>query len=201
MQHIALVKAAPRRGRLAGLFLALLLQAGFVWALVAGLSIKDIPVFIAPAIDVIIPKKTVLPPPPPFDDRMVQPQDTTKPIKPDFVIEGGGGDQPFEPFQPARPGPADHGPAGIAATHTTPPYPPIEARLGHAGTVMLRLTISATGTVSEAVVIRSSGYERLDEAAAAWVKTYWRYQPAVRGGVAVPSTGRITVTFDLRNAG
>jgi periplasmic protein TonB len=67
--------------------------------------------------------------------------------------------------------------------------------------VLLRLTISPEGVVTGAVVIGSSGSPGLDGAARNWVLAHWRYQPAIRGGAAVPSSGNVAVTFNLRNAG
>ncbi len=194
--------AAPRRGRYLALFAALLLQAGFVWVLVSGLTLQQIKDIIpGPIIGYIIPKPAT-PPKPVVDPRMLEPT-PTKPIPLPPIQFGEPKDPPItlEPVRPPPAGVADSGPFGIATTHTTPAYPPIEARLGHQGTVVLRLTISAQGTVVEAAVVRSCGFERLDEAARAWVLAHWRYRPAVRGGVAVPSGGNVSVTFDLRNAG
>jgi outer membrane biosynthesis protein TonB len=49
-------------------------------------------------------------------------------------------------------------------------------------------------------VIQSSGYPDLDAAAAVWVQAHWRYNPAVQGGVPVPSQTRAAVKFDIRRA-
>lgn len=194
--------AAPRRGRYLALFAALLLQAGFVWVLVSGLTLKDVIKFVDPLRIEITPAQQPKPlPPPNVVDH--QPRPVFMPIPDLPPTEGSRPDTGLTVVTTTPPpaGVADSGPFGIASTHTTPAYPPIEARLGHQGTVVLRLTISAQGTVVEAVVVRSSGFERLDEAARAWVLAHWRYRPAVRGGVAVPSGGNVSVTFDLRNAG
>jgi protein TonB len=195
--------AAPRRGRIVGLFLALLLQAGFVWALVTGLTAEDLKKLIPPPIIGVIVPRTVTPP-------VAQPQVPERAPEKVFVPEPGfkitddrrtDGGLAAVDDRPHPPGAVDAGPLGLAATHTIPPYPPLEQRLGHEGTVVLRLTISAQGNVTEAVVLRSSGFERLDEAARAWVMAHWRYRPAMRGGVPVPSAGNVSVTFNLKNAG
>jgi TonB family protein len=89
---------------------------------------------------------------------------------------------------------------GVMTTHTTPPYPSIEARLGHAGTVTLRLSVSADGSVIDAQVENSSGSSALDQAAIAWVKEHWRYTPATHDGTAVPATTEAAIRFDLKNA-
>jgi protein TonB len=201
MQTTTHALAAPRRGRYLALFVALLLQAGFVWVLVSGLTLKDVIRFVDPIKVDITPTVRAKPLPPTVPDHLPPPVYMPIPDLP--PIDAGPRDTAptFTGNQPQPPAVANSGPFGIAATHTTPPYPPIEQRLGHQGTVVLRLTISAQGTVTDAAVVRSCGYERLDEVARAWVLAHWRYRPAVRGGVAVPATGDVAVTFDLRNAG
>jgi periplasmic protein TonB len=87
----------------------------------------------------------------------------------------------------------------IARTITRPPYPPIEKRLGHTGTVSLRLMIAADGTVTDAIVTRSSGYPALDAAAVAWITSHWRYKPATRDGQAVTSQANANMKFELTN--
>ncbi|WP_139202561.1 energy transducer TonB [Phyllobacterium sp. YR620] len=51
-----------------------------------------------------------------------------------------------------------------------PPFPPKARRLGHEGTVVLRITMSGSGHIEQAVVIKSSGFDELDAAAIAGVK-------------------------------
>lgn len=87
----------------------------------------------------------------------------------------------------------------IARTITRPPYPPVSRRLGEVGTVSLRLMISADGTVTDAIVTRSSGFPRLDEAAVSWVIAHWRYKPATRDGRPVTSSTNAYVKFELTN--
>jgi len=82
-------------------------------------------------------------------------------------------------------------------THTTPDYPLLDARLGHEGNVLLKLSINEWGAVTGAQVERSSGYESLDRAAASWVKSHWLYRPATRAGDGIASTAEVTVTFRL----
>lgn len=85
----------------------------------------------------------------------------------------------------------------IANTHTTPAYPPIAARLNEQGSVQLSLIVDERGYVADAAVLTSSGYGALDAAAVAWVKAYWRYQPARRDGVPTTSRTEAIVTFRL----
>lgn len=188
--------------RLIGFVLAGALQAGLIWALVAGLDIKTVTRFIPDPFKVTLTKQPEKLPEAP-QATIAQPSTIIVP-RPDVEIAGG---EPGEnviqgvlPIQPPVAGPRDHGPVTVAGTHTIPPYPPIEARLGNQGIVYLRLVIGADGVIQEAVITRSSGAEGLDLAALNWVRARWRYQPAIRGGVAVPSVVNVAVKFDLKNA-
>lgn len=87
--------------------------------------------------------------------------------------------------------------SGLMATHTIPGYPTLDRRLNHEGTVVLALSIGADGSVNDAKIATSSGYDGLDQAAIAWVKAHWRYKPATKGGVAIPSSLNAAVRFKL----
>ena len=86
----------------------------------------------------------------------------------------------------------------IAASHTTPEYPFVSRRLREQGTLRLKLTIDEKGLVTQAVVVNSSGFERLDEAAVSWVKANWRYMPAMQGTRPVASMADAIVEFRLQ---
>jgi protein TonB len=87
--------------------------------------------------------------------------------------------------------------SSIDRTHTIPPYPPVERRLGREGVVTVRLTIAETGFVSDVTLVKSSGFKGLDDAALAWIKKHWRYKPALRNGTAVASTTTAQMKFEL----
>ncbi len=206
MQRTTQAAAAQGRftRRATGLLFAGLLQAGFVWALVVGLDVKELVKPMLGPIDTFFYRHEVKPIPPPPVDPTVKLKEIVVP-PPEFNVEGPP--RPTAPtgissdFHPDTAGPADHGPMSVMATHTIPPYPPLDIRLGNQGTVMLRLLIGPDGRVLDAKVVRTSGAESLDRAAQAWVIAHWRYQPAVRGGVAVQGAVDVAVKFDLRNAG
>src|SRR5471032_969189 len=65
----------------------------------------------------------------------------------------------------------------IVATHVSPPYPTISQRLGEQGTSLLRVTLNPDGSVAADALTRSSGSERLDQAALDFVKANWRWAP------------------------
>ena len=64
-----------------------------------------------------------------------------------------------------------------------PPYPALSKRLNEQGKTTVKVLIGANGLPQRAEIVRSSGFERLDQAALATVMR-WRYVPGKRGGVA-----------------
>jgi TonB family protein len=86
----------------------------------------------------------------------------------------------------------------IRETHTLPPYPKESIHLKEEGRVTLAVTIGTDGAVSRALVYKPSGHQRLDVAAAQYVKSHWRWQPATRAGKPVITNTRVSVLFKLR---
>lgn len=77
-------------------------------------------------------------------------------------------------------------------------YPAMSKRLGEEGTVVLLLTVSEEGRVTEAKIDQSSGFERLDEAASKEAVRSWRFLPGTRNGKPEAMQMRIKVTFSLK---
>jgi protein TonB len=88
----------------------------------------------------------------------------------------------------------------IAGTHTPPPYPAASKNLGETGSSRMRLAISAQGAVAECAIAKSSGSERLDEAACNYVRQNWRWKPATQGGQPVATNTTVTIIWNLRSA-
>ncbi|MBU2115339.1 MAG: energy transducer TonB [Gammaproteobacteria bacterium] len=83
------------------------------------------------------------------------------------------------------------------AHYNAPPlYPQLSRKLREQGTVVLQLTVLASGKVADVAVEHSSGYPRLDKAALLAVQ-YWRYQPALRAGKAIDYRYRQRIEFSL----
>ncbi len=78
-----------------------------------------------------------------------------------------------------------------------PEYPMLSRRLGEEGQVLLRVRVSAEGLPLAVEVKRSSGFQRLDEAARAAVKR-WKFVPARRGEEPVAAWVLIPISFTLR---
>ena len=77
-----------------------------------------------------------------------------------------------------------------------PAYPRMALRLQQQGSVLLELAVDTEGRVAEVLVVESSGFERLDEAARRGVLA-WRFEPALRDGQPVPETFRHRIQFVL----
>ena len=87
----------------------------------------------------------------------------------------------------------------IQETHQLPPYPRESIKLKEEGRVLVEVKIATDGTVDQAVVVGPSGHERLDVAAANFVKGYWRWEPATRKGKPATVTTRVSVLFKLKS--
>lgn len=86
----------------------------------------------------------------------------------------------------------------IMETHQIPPYPKQSMHDSEEGRVLVEVKIGTDGTVSQATVVGPSGHERLDTAAANFVKGYWRWQPPTRAGKPAEVNTRVSVLFKLK---
>lgn len=83
------------------------------------------------------------------------------------------------------------------AQYNAPPvYPQLSRKLREQGTVVLELTVLINGSVADVIVLQSSGYPRLDQAALSAVQ-HWRYRAARRGDTAIDYRYRQRVAFSL----
>lgn len=119
---------------------------------------------------------------------------------------GGGGTGVVGADPNAGPGPATGGhgtgePLEISVSQVqvlhsvTPAYPALARLTRKQGDVVLRLTIDATGAVSEVHVV--SGPEVFREEALRAARG-WRFTPARVGGEAVPAAFNLTLQFVMR---
>ena len=77
-----------------------------------------------------------------------------------------------------------------------PPYPPLSKRMGEQGKVVIRTLIGVDGMAQEASIHKSSGFDRLDQAALTTARK-WRYAPGKRAGVAEAMWFNVPFTFVL----
>jgi protein TonB len=201
--HRATAAAGKPQKHIVMIGLVAAIHVAAIYAMVAGLLpsgiIDRIPVpghFIP-----VVQDPPKVDPLPTVTDAFVEPKGPTAKL-PEFDIARTGptitvkrGDD--HPVQPTVPPTAA---ISMGGTHTIPPYPEMSIRMQEHGTVTLRLAVGADGSVNDAAVVTSSGSDRLDQAAVAWVKSHWRYKPATRDGAAVASTAMAAVRFDLRTA-
>lgn len=77
-----------------------------------------------------------------------------------------------------------------------PAYPALSRRLGEQGKVVVRVLIGVDGRAQQAEIRSSSGYDRLDQAALATVRS-WRYVPGTRNGVPEAMWFNVPINFVL----
>lgn len=80
-----------------------------------------------------------------------------------------------------------------------PPYPIAKREAGDEATLRLRLSIDQRGWVTAVEPVGRADPAFL-ESARRHILRMWRYQPAMEGAKAVPSTTTITLKFELGNA-
>jgi protein TonB len=77
-----------------------------------------------------------------------------------------------------------------------PVYPPASRRLDEHGAVRLRVLVDERGRPREVQIAKSSGFERLDQAAVAAVRR-WQFSPAMQESRAVTAWTQVNVVFQL----
>ncbi len=80
-----------------------------------------------------------------------------------------------------------------------PRYPYLSRVNEEEGDVLLRVVVDPKGRVAEINIIQSSGYSRLDKAARKAVKR-WKFQPALKDGLAIEGVVKIPISFVLEDA-
>jgi periplasmic protein TonB len=88
--------------------------------------------------------------------------------------------------------------AHVACHFDQPQYPSRARRLGHEGTVLVRVTIDPEGTVTQADVSTSSGFDELD-AAAREALLAGRCEPYIQDNVPVSVHALQPINFQLNN--
>jgi len=87
--------------------------------------------------------------------------------------------------------------AANAHTMDESDYPLLSWMQGEQGNVVLDVLVSVDGSVADTQVARSSGFARLDGAAADIVRMRWRYKPVVSGDHAIACHAEVMVSWRL----
>jgi len=105
---------------------------------------------------------------------------------------------PAPPAPPAPPSVVQASDLGSRMVAGKAPSYPTESRRKHEqGTVVLTLTLGFDGRVADIGVSRSSGFDRLDQAALAAVRK-WRWEPVLQSGQPVMVKGVVEIPFVLQ---
>lgn len=83
------------------------------------------------------------------------------------------------------------------ASNPKPVYPPSARRMGYQGSVLLTVTVLASGLVEQVEIRQGSGFDSLDRAAREAVAR-WRFVPAQRQGRPVAATVTVPIRFQLQ---
>jgi protein TonB len=187
----------------------------FFWVLASGLGAKVVEVVMGPVETKIIEEKPEedKPPPPPPEMEAPPPYVPPPEVSIDVPVESSNStaitnvtsERPVAaPAPVAAPKPVEHdvvktppSTQGKGSRITQPEYPPASRRAGEAGTVTLQALVQADGRPSEVKVVKSSGFEKLDEAAVKEVERNWRFVPGKEDGKPVAMWHTFAVTFRL----
>lgn len=78
-------------------------------------------------------------------------------------------------------------------------YPPVSRRLGEEGNVILAILINTDGSIGEVRMEKSSGFQKLDDAAVEFYKSgKAKFLPATKGGQPIAAWKTLQVTWKLK---
>jgi protein TonB len=102
------------------------------------------------------------------------------------------------PPTPAPTAPVTVQPRIDLAHSSQPEYPPQSRRLGEQGSLVLQVLVDASGRVTDAKLVQSSGSDRLDQAALRGVKANYRFVPGTVDGKPQPMWFTFKFTWKLQ---
>lgn len=105
------------------------------------------------------------------------------------------------PLPPPPPAPKPVAPVANTSQPTPisappPRYPSDAMRRGVGGTVRVKVTVAADGSVEQLDIVETSGNRSLDRAALETLRR-WRFQPATRAGQPVSADVVVPISFDI----
>ncbi len=159
----------------------------------------------------VLTQQVAPPPPPPIPKEKPKPQPKPQPTKVPVAQSTPTTEAKTESLAPPSPVAASAPPASLPVeqkplvraeadylNNPKPSYPRLSKRMGEQGEVRLRVLVAVDGRVASVQLSRSSGFERLDEAALESVKQ-WRFKPATQGGEPLETWVEVPVKFVLEN--
>jgi protein TonB len=197
-------KTVPQR--LSGLFVVAFLHVIAIYLVASGLTQSAVEKVFVPIetrviedqqkkVDEAPPPPPKIETPPPFvppPDMVIAPEMTTAPSHAITNVTTKKGPPPPPPRPDVAPRSDPRHPV------SQPPYPSASQRLGEEGVVILSLYVLENGRVGEARVEKSSGFERLDDAAVRHAKSRWRLLPGTLNGKPHAAWMQIAVRFQLK---
>jgi protein TonB len=191
--------------------LIVLLHAGFFWALTHGVTIGDLklepPVIVDFLPDKTKPEPEPLKPKPPEGGMQADVDPVPLPPEIDYREKAAEGAPQADPRAEPVAGPGSNEPVPPIVVEpksdprypfTEPAYPVSEIRMGHEGTVYLKVQVLPNGRVGAVQIERSSGFVKLDESAMREART-WRMKPGMHDGVATAMWTVVPIKFRLKN--
>jgi protein TonB len=204
---------ARNQKRMLAFALVVILHAFFLWLLASGLGARMVETVMGPVETKIIdelPDKEAPPPPPPDIEQpppYVPPPEVSIDLAVDTsnstAISNVTSQRPVATPPPVAAPPeratvrTPPSTQGKGARITQPEYPPASRRAGEAGTVTLQVFVKEDGRPGEVKIAKSSGYDKLDEAAVKEVQRSWRFVPGKEDGKPVAMWHTFAVTFRL----
>lgn len=159
----------------------------------------------------VLTQEVAPPPPPPVPKEKPKPQPKPIPAKVPVAQAAPTTEVKTESVAPPSPVAASAPPASVPVeqkplvraeadylNNPKPTYPRLSKRMGEQGEVRLRVLVAVDGRVASVQLSRSSGYDRLDEAALESVKQ-WRFKPATQGGEPLETWVEVPVKFVLES--
>jgi len=198
--------------RVTGAAIAVLVTAVVGYALANGIA-HDIVKKVETITTMTLIQKEVEIPEPVVEEKPAVEEVETPPV-PDLIVPEEVFAPPEEPVIFAEPAPVlpaiESAPIGVPSGSdraspklrpgNEPVYPSASVRAQEQGTTELQVCVSAQGRVTQANVAKSSGFSRLDEAAAKWVQSA-RFTPGTIGGVAQSMCGHnVVYEWSLKDA-
>jgi protein TonB len=154
--------------------------------------------------EVVQPKDEVKPPPPPPPDLAKPPPPFVPPPELNIANDAPVNNaitavQAVQPTTPKAVEPTITPSKAVGRTHDCATYyPDLSRRLNESGDVLVHYDVGVDGSITNVGVAKSSGSDRLDQAAVSCVSSRWRNTPAMNGDTPVASPNhQAIVRFSL----